>query len=151
LRKLAAVITFMAVLALPAAALAQPRWHRGATAQVTVYVEKTGVGATNWSFVKRAGIEWSRSSRIHVIFVKRCPSKSYCVKVYETRSTRNMAGWVTLNYDPKTNTAWYGRLHLNTRYLTYTAARRKNACHELGPRSRRYSAQRRWPPWQAPQ
>jgi hypothetical protein len=32
-----------------------------------------------------------------VIFVKRCPSKYYCVKVYETRSTRNMAGWATLN------------------------------------------------------
>jgi hypothetical protein len=73
LRKLVAAITFVAVLALPAAALAQPRWHRGTKAQVTVYVEKTRVAATNWSFVKRAGIEWSRSSRIHVIFVKRCP------------------------------------------------------------------------------
>ena len=103
MRKLVAAITFAAVLTLPAAALAQPRWHRGAKAQVTVYVEKTRVGATNWSYIKRAGIEWSGSSRIHVSFVKRCPSKYYCVKVYETR---NMAGWATLNYDPKTNTAW---------------------------------------------
>lgn len=33
----------------------------------------------------------------------------------EVRSTRNQAGWATLNYDPKTNIAWYGSLHLNTR------------------------------------
>ena len=75
-----AASTFLAVLALPATALAQPRWHRGSKPQVTVYVEKTRVGATNWSYVKRSGIEWSRSSRIHVIFVKRCPSRYYCVK-----------------------------------------------------------------------
>ena len=41
------------------------------------------------------------------------------------RSARSQAGWATLNYDPRTNTAWYGSLHLNTRYLTYAAARRK--------------------------
>ena len=28
--------------------------------------------------------------------------------------------------------AWYGSLHLNTRYLTSAAARRKTAFHELG-------------------
>jgi hypothetical protein len=43
-----------------------------------------------------------------------------------------MAGWATLNYDPKTNYAWYGSVHLNNRYLTSSAARRKTACHELG-------------------
>jgi hypothetical protein len=43
-----------------------------------------------------------------------------------------MAGWATLNYDPKTNYAWYGSIHLNNRYLTSSAARRKTACHELG-------------------
>jgi predicted Zn-dependent protease len=37
-----------------------------------------------------------------------------------------------VNYDPRTNTAWYGTLHLNARYLTSAAARRKTACHELG-------------------
>jgi hypothetical protein len=52
-----------------------------------VYVEKTRVGATNWSYVKRSGIEWGRSGRIHVVFVNRCPSRYYCVKVYEVRST----------------------------------------------------------------
>jgi hypothetical protein len=36
LRKLVAALTFLAVPVLPAAALAQPRWHRGAKAQVTV-------------------------------------------------------------------------------------------------------------------
>jgi hypothetical protein len=118
LRKLVAVITFLAILVLPAAAMAQPRWHRGAKSQVTVYVEKTRVGATNWSYVKRSGIEWGHSSRIQVVFVNRCPTRYYCVKVYEVRSTRIQAGWATLNYDPRTNTAWYGSLHLNTRYLT---------------------------------
>jgi hypothetical protein len=54
------------------------------------------------------------------------------VKVYEVRSARNQAGWATLNYDPRTNTAWYGGLHLDTRDLTSAAARRKTACHELG-------------------
>jgi hypothetical protein len=29
-----------------------------------VYVERTRVGASNWSYVKRAGAEWARSSRI---------------------------------------------------------------------------------------
>jgi hypothetical protein len=54
------------------------------------------------------------------------------MKVYDTRSSRNLAGWATLNYDLKTNTTWYGSLHLNTRYLTGAAARRKVTCHELG-------------------
>jgi hypothetical protein len=49
LRKLVAVITFLAIMVLPAAAMAQPRWHRGAKSQVTVYVEKTRVGATKRS------------------------------------------------------------------------------------------------------
>ena len=132
MRKLVAVFMFLAVLALPGAALAQPHWHRGDKAQVTVYVEKTRIGATNWSYIKRAGIEWARSRRIRVVFVKRCPSRYYCMKVYEGRSTRKLAGWATLNYDPRTNTAWYGSLHLNNRYLTNAAARRKTACHELG-------------------
>jgi hypothetical protein len=50
-----AVIAFLAVTVLPATALAQPHWHRGEETQVTVYVERTRVGATNWSYVKRAG------------------------------------------------------------------------------------------------
>jgi hypothetical protein len=132
LRKLVATLAFLAVTALPATALAQPHWHRGTNAQVTVYVEKTRVGATNGSYIKRAGIEWARSSRIRVVFVKRCASRYYCVKVYEGSTTRPLAGWTTLNYDPKTNTAWYGSLHLNNRYLTSASARRKTAYHELG-------------------
>jgi hypothetical protein len=40
-------------------------------------------------------------------------------------TTRPLAGWTTLNYDPKTNTAWYGSLHLNNRYLTSASARRR--------------------------
>ena len=82
MRKLVAALTFLAVPVLPAAALAQPRWHRGAKAQVTVYVEKIWVGATNWSYIKRAGVEWARGSRIRVVFVKRRPSPYYCMKVY---------------------------------------------------------------------
>jgi len=132
LRKLLATLIFLAVVAVPATAPAQPHWYRGANAQVTVYVERTRVGATNWSYVKRAGIEWARSSRIRVVFVNRCPSRYYCVKVYEGSSTRPLAGWATLNYDLKTNIAWYGSLHLNNRYLTSASARRKTACHELG-------------------
>jgi hypothetical protein len=132
LRKLVAGIAFLAVTALPATALAQPHWRQGEESQVTVYVERTQVGATNWSSIERAGAEWSRSRRIEVVFVKRCPSSYDCVKVYQGRWSRSMAGWTTLNYDPKTNTAWYGSLHLNTRYLTSAAARRKTACHELG-------------------
>jgi hypothetical protein len=120
------------VTALPATALAQPHWRRGEEAQVTVCLERTRVGAKNWASIKRAGTEWARSRRIEVVFVKRCPSSYYCVKVYQARSSRRMAGWATLNYDPKTNTAWYGSLHLNTRYLTSAAARRKTACHKLG-------------------
>ena len=132
MRKLVATLTFLAVVALSATALAQPHWYRGSNAQAAVYVEKTRVGATNWSYVKRAGIEWARSSRIRVVFVKRCPSRYYCLKVYEGSSTRPLAGWTTLNYDPKTNTAWYGSLQLNNRYLTSAWVRRKTACHELG-------------------
>jgi hypothetical protein len=49
------------------------------------------------------------------------------VKVYEVRSARNQAGWATLNYDPRTNAAWYGSLHLNTRYLTHAAGARPPA------------------------
>ena len=132
MRKLVAAIAFLAVAALPATALGQPHWYQGEEAQVTVYLERTKVGATNWSYIKRAGTEWARSRRIEVRFVKRCPSSYYCVKVSQGRSGRNMAAWTTLNYDPETNTAWYGSLHLNTRYLTSAAARRKTACHELG-------------------
>jgi hypothetical protein len=36
------------VLVLAVTAMAQPRWYRGSKAEVTVYVEKTQVGATNW-------------------------------------------------------------------------------------------------------
>jgi hypothetical protein len=132
LRRLFGVIAFLAVLALPAAALAQPRWYRGTPRQVTVYIAKTRVGTMNWNYVKTAAAEWRRSGRIEVRFVRRCPSRYYCVKVYELRSGRNQAGWATLNYDPRTNYAWYGSVHLNTRYLTSAAARRKTACHELG-------------------
>ena len=132
MRRLVAAIAFLAVLVLPATALAQPRWHRGANAQVSIYLERTRVSATNWTYVKAAGKEWARSSRIRVVFVTRCPSRYYCVKVYDGRSSRKMAGWATVNYDPRTNTAWYGSVHLNTRYLTSGAARRKTACHELG-------------------
>jgi hypothetical protein len=131
-RKLVAVVAFVAVLAVPAQAMAQPRWFRGSRTQVTVYVEKTRVGAGNWSFVKRAGIRWARSGRIHIVFVNRCPSRYYCLKVYDGTWSRKMAGWATLNYDPSTNYAWYGSLHLNNRYLTTSATRRKTACHELG-------------------
>jgi hypothetical protein len=132
LRKLVAAIAFLAVTALPATALAQPHWYRGEQAQVTVYVERTSVGDTNWSYVKQAGAEWARSSRIEVRFVKRCPSSAYCVKVYQVRLSQNLAGWATLTYDLATNTAWYGSLHLNTRFLTSDATRRKTTCHELG-------------------
>jgi hypothetical protein len=132
LRKLVAAVVLLATLALPATALAQPRWYRGAKPEVTVFVEKTRVGATNWHAIKLAGIEWGRSSRLRVVFVNRCPSRYYCVKVYDGRWSSNRAGWATLNYDPTTNYAWYGSLHLNNRYLTGTSTRRKTACHELG-------------------
>ena len=39
-------------------------------------------------------------------------------RIYLGPPGRPRAGWTTLNYDPKTNTAWYGSLHLNNRYLT---------------------------------
>ena len=132
MRKLVAALAFLAVSALPATALAQPHWRRGEAPQVTVYLERTSVGATNWSYLERAGAEWARSSRVRVAFVRRCPSSFYCVKVYQVRSARNLAAWTTLSYDPTTDIAWYGTLHLNSRYLTSAAARRKTACHELG-------------------
>jgi hypothetical protein len=131
-RKLVAAIAFLAVAALPATALAQPHWYRGEEAEVTVYLERTKVSDTNWSYLEKAGAEWARSRRVDVRFVKRCPSDYYCVKVSQGRSSRNMAAWTILNYDPETNIAWNGSLHLNTRYLTSAATRRKTACHELG-------------------
>jgi hypothetical protein len=132
LRKLAAVVVFLTVLATPSVIMAQPRWYRGDAPEVTVYIERTRVGATNWAYVRGTGYEWARSARIRVMFVKRCPSRFSCVKVYEGRSSRNQAGWTTLNYDRETDDAWYGTVHLNTRYLTSAATRRKTACHELG-------------------
>ena len=36
MRKLVVTLTFLAVVAVPATALAQPHWHRGEDAQVTV-------------------------------------------------------------------------------------------------------------------
>jgi hypothetical protein len=72
LPKLVAAIAFLAVTVLPATALARPHWYRGEDTQATVYVERTRVAATNWSYVKRAGAQWARSSRIQVEFVKRC-------------------------------------------------------------------------------
>jgi hypothetical protein len=131
-RRLVAVAVMVTMVALPTQALAKARWYRGNNSQVTVYIEKTRVGAANWSHVKRAGTDWGRSGRLRVIFTARCPSRYYCVKVYDGRWNKNMAGWATLNYDPKTNYAWYGSLHLNNRYLTSQAARAKTACHELG-------------------
>jgi hypothetical protein len=73
LRKLVAVITFLAIVVLPAAAMAQPRWHRGREVAGHGVRGESRVGATNWSHVKRSGIEWGRSGRIHVVFVNRCP------------------------------------------------------------------------------
>jgi hypothetical protein len=93
LRKLVATLTFVAVVALPATALAQPHWYRGTDAQVTMYVERTRVGATNWSYIKRAGVEWARSSRIRVVFVNHCPSRYYCLKFTRAaRPARSRAG-----------------------------------------------------------
>ena len=69
LRKLVAAIAFLAVAVLPATALGQPHWFRGEETQVTVYVERTRVDATNWSSIKRAGAQWARSSRIRVVWV----------------------------------------------------------------------------------
>jgi hypothetical protein len=132
LRKLVAIAVLVGVVALPAQALAQLRRYRGSTAEATVYVERTRVGATNWSYVKRAGAEWARGGRIRVLFVDRCPSGFSCVKVYDGRWSRPMAGWATLNPHRATDHAWHGSLHLNNRYLTSSATRRKTACHELG-------------------
>jgi hypothetical protein len=73
LRKLVAAIAFLAVTALPATVLAQPHWRRGEEAQVTVYLERTNVGAKNGSSITRAATEWARSRRIEVMFVKRAP------------------------------------------------------------------------------
>jgi hypothetical protein len=132
MRKLVAIAVLLGVVALPGQALAQARWYRGSGTEVTVYVERTRVGATNWSAVKRAGVRWAYSGRIRIVFVDRCPSRWYCVKVYDGRWATNKAGWATLNSDPGTNYAWYGSLHLNNRYLAGSATRRKTACHELG-------------------
>ena len=132
MRKLVAIAVLLGVVALPAPALAGARWYRGTGTEVTVYLERTRVGARNWSTVKRAGVVWAYSGRIRVVFVDRCPSRWYCVKVYDGRWATNKAGWTTLNYDPRTNYAWYGSLHLNNRYLTGSATRRKTAYHELG-------------------
>ena len=55
LRKLVAAIAFLAVAVLPATALGQPHWYRGEETQVTVYVERSWVDATNWSSVRRPG------------------------------------------------------------------------------------------------
>ena len=132
MRKLLAAAVFIGVVSLPATALAQPRWYRGSSSQATVYIERTRVGATNWSWVRKTGTEWAKSGRIKVVFTGHCPQRWYCVKVYEGRWNSNRAGWATLNYDRRTNYAWYGSLHLNNRYLTNSAARRKTTCHELG-------------------
>jgi hypothetical protein len=92
-RKLVAVAVLLGVAALPAQALAKPRWYRGSKTEVTVYVERTRVGASNWSAVKRAGVRWAWSGRVRIVFVDRCPSRWYCVKVYDGRwSTTGPAG-----------------------------------------------------------
>jgi hypothetical protein len=44
-----AVAVLLGIAAVPAWALAQPRWYRGSKTEVTVYVERTRVGAANWS------------------------------------------------------------------------------------------------------
>jgi hypothetical protein len=105
LRTLVAAIAFLAVTGAAGYRPGPAPLVPGEDTQVTVYMERTRVGATNWSYVKRAGAQWARSSRIQLVFVKRCPSSYYCVKVYQVRSTRQQAGWATLNYDPRTNTA----------------------------------------------
>ena len=56
-----------------------------------MYLEWTRVGAKNWSSIERAATEWARSRRIEVMFVKRCPSSYYCVKVDQAHSSRRMA------------------------------------------------------------
>jgi hypothetical protein len=122
----------LGVMTAPAQASGQPRWYRGRAAEVTISIERTQVGATNWSYVKWAGAEWARSGRIKIVFVAKCPSRLYCVKVYDGTWSTPVAGWATLNTDPRTNYIWYGSLHLNNRYLTSSATRRKTACHELG-------------------
>jgi hypothetical protein len=81
LRKLVAAIAFLAVAVLPATALGQPHWYRGEETQVTVYVERTRVDATNWSSIKRAGAQWARSSRIRVVYV--IPEGAETVNPYE--------------------------------------------------------------------
>jgi hypothetical protein len=132
MRKLVATALFIGIAAMPTQALAQPRWYRGSNTEVKVYIEKTRVSATNWSWVKKTGAKWANSGRIKVVFTRKCPQRIYCVKVYDGRWNNNRAGWATVNYDPRTNYAWYGSLHLNNRYLTSSAARRKTTCHELG-------------------
>ena len=36
-----------------------------------MYLERTRVGATNWSTVKLAGVVWAYSGRIRIVFVDR--------------------------------------------------------------------------------
>jgi hypothetical protein len=112
--------------------MAQPRGHRGAKSQVAVYVEKTRVGAINWSYVRRSGIEWGRSGRIHVVFLNRCPSR-YLLR----EGVRGALG-------PQPGRLGHPQLRPEDQHrlvrqpapqhplLTYAAARRKTACHELG-------------------
>ena len=92
LRKLVAAIAFLAVVVLPATALGQPHWYRGEETQVTVYVERTRVDATNWSYVKRAGAQWARSSRIRLVYV--IPEGAGTVNPYEV--DRPGVGWRSL-------------------------------------------------------
>jgi hypothetical protein len=70
-RKLVAIAVLVGVVALPGQALAGARWYRGSSTEVTVYLERTRVGATNWSTVKRAGVVWAYSGRIRIVFVDR--------------------------------------------------------------------------------
>jgi Matrixin len=131
-KKVLALAVLGAVMAVPAQALAQPRWYRGTASQVTVYFERTRVSNANWEFVRSAGWRWSRSSRIRVVLVAKCPRREYCVKITEGRYNTQWAGRTTLTYDPKTNTAWWGTIKLNTRYLYNRATRRMTTCHEMG-------------------
>ena len=58
MRRLVGVVAFLWVLALaPAAAAAQPRWTGDSASPVTVYLERTSVGATIWAHVRSAGYE----------------------------------------------------------------------------------------------
>jgi len=132
LRKLVAAITFLAVLALPAAALAQPRWHRGSRSPGH-RVCREDQGGRHQLVVRQAG-------RHRVVAQQPHPRHLRQALPLELLLCEGLRGALDpepgllghLNYDPKTNIAWYGSLHLNTRYLTNASARRKTACHELG-------------------